>query len=198
MKTILTISILAVCSCLKTATAQNAGNFADSTCSQKTNNIANYSQLLASCHDTDTATTKGIARKETRKILEERKRKYFTHEINLTEDEAKVFFPVLNQFESKHRQIGRERKKLFADFEKNKNTITDKDAKQINKQFLDLKNQEVELLAEYQKIFETILSPKKVLLFYKANENFKRGLLKSIGGKNKKNQVNTLQKNNKM
>jgi len=183
MKKLIFISVVIAFACLQTATAQNAHKIVDSAHFKNENCFTVESKLLAYCQDT--SKTKNEAHKGTREILEAKKREYFTKEMSLTDEEAKVFFPVLNQFEGKQRKIGHERKKLFETLEAKKNTMTDTEAKQINKQLLELKKQEFELATEYQTIFETILSPKKMLLFQKAHENFMRGLLKSMGTKNK-------------
>lgn len=193
MKKLIFISVIFAFASLKTATAQNTRNIVDSTHFKNENCFTVNSQLLAYCQDT--SKTQSAAHKGSREILEAKKRDYFTKEMHLTEDEAKVFFPVLNQFESKQRKIGHERKKLFETFEAKKNTITDAEARQINKQFLELKKQEFDLITEYQTIFETILSPKKMLLFYKTHENFMRGLLKSMGTKSKDEDFNPFPKN---
>ena len=189
MKKLIFISVIFVFASLKTATAQNARSITDSVLFKNADLLISNSKLLAYCQDT--SKTQNATRKETREILEAKKREYFTQEMNLTDDETKVFFPVLNQFESKHRKIIYERKKLFETLEIKKNILTDTEAKQINKQFIELQKQEFELMAEYQTIFETILPPKKAILFHKAHENFMRGLLKSIGEKHKKGEIST-------
>ena len=185
MKKIVFISI--IFAVLSTAAAQNVCVSIDSTCLKKTNDCNLNSQMLA--YAQDTSKTKTITHKETREMLEAKKREYFTKEMDLSNDEVKVFFPVLNQFENKHRKIIHERRKILETIEAKKNTMNDTEAKQMNKQIFELQKQEFELIIEYQTIFETILSPKKMLLFHKAHENFMRGLLKSMGTGRKNSSV---------
>jgi hypothetical protein len=177
---------------MQKATAQNVNIMSDSlfiksmNCFEKNNDENSY--LLAYCQDTAThKRDNDNNRKEMRDILEAKKREYFIKEMNLTDEEAKVFFPVLNQLDNKFRKIGHERKQLLSDFENKKNIITDAEAKQINKQLFDIQKREFDLKTEYHSIFETILSPKKLFLFYNAQEKFMRGLLRSMGGTQNKN-----------
>jgi hypothetical protein len=177
---------------MQKATAQNVSIISDSSftkimnCFEKNSDENSY--LLAYCQDTTFQKKDNINnRKEMREKLDAKKREYFTKEMNLTDEEAKVFFPVQSQLDEKFRKIGHERKNLLSDFEKRKNTITDAEAKQINKQLFELQKKEFNLMTEYQSIFETILSPKKLFLYYSAQEKFMRGLLKSMGGSQNKN-----------
>ncbi|MDR0754007.1 MAG: hypothetical protein LBF04_01310 [Prevotellaceae bacterium] len=190
MKKLILISIIFICAGIQSAKAQNTDCISDSAvlkCFDK--NADDRFELLAYCEDTAKQHKKFTIDKKDRekihKMLDEKKKEYYTKEMNLTEDEAKVFFPILDQFESKHRKITHERKKLSHNFEIGKIAITDAEAKRINKQWFDLQKQEFDLMLEYMKIFETILSPKKLFLFHKAHENFMRELIKSVGFKNK-------------
>ncbi|MDR2292878.1 MAG: hypothetical protein LBE11_05325 [Prevotellaceae bacterium] len=189
MKKIILTSIIFICIGVQSAITQDI-NTADSAmfkCIYK--NADDKFQLLAYCDDTAKQHKKNIINKNDRekihKMLDEKKKEYYTKEMNLTDAETKMFFPILEQFESKHRKIMHERKKLSHNFEIEKIAITDAEAKQINKQLFDLQKQEFDLVLEYMKIFETILPPKKLFLFHKARENFMRGLIKDMGNKNK-------------
>ncbi|MDR2651510.1 MAG: hypothetical protein LBC68_04240 [Prevotellaceae bacterium] len=193
MKKLILISIILIfCANVQPSTAQNINTINDSIllkCFEKNDDY--QSQIFAYCGDTATQKKKASMskddRKKVREMLETQKKEYFTKEMNLTDDEAKIFFPVLEQFENKHRRIIHERKKLSSNFEIEKNEITDAQAKQINKQWFDLQKQEFDLMLEYMKIFETILSPKKLFLFHKAHEDFMRGLIKGMGSNKDKN-----------
>ncbi|MDR1346845.1 MAG: hypothetical protein LBJ63_00205 [Prevotellaceae bacterium] len=190
MKKLILISILFICASAQQAAAQEISNAGDSVLFKCFENDGDRLQLLAYCEDTAKQQKNNIARRDEhekiREMLETKKKEYFTKEMKLTDEEAKVFFPVLDQFENKYRKIGRERKKLLADFETEENSITDAGARQINKQLYDLQKQEFDLMLEYEKIFETILTPKQLFLFHKAHSNFMRGLIKGVGSKNKK------------
>jgi hypothetical protein len=202
MKKLILISIIFICASTQQATAQHVCDTGDSILFKCFENDIDHLHLLAYCEDTAKQQKKNITRREEhkkiRELLETKKKEHFTKEMNLTEEEAKVFFPVLDQFESKYRKIGRERKKLLDDFETEENTMTDTRAKQINKQLYDLQKQEFDLILEYEKIFETILTPKKLFLFHKANADFMRGLIKGVGSKSKGNNSSQFKFNGKL
>ncbi|MDR2065527.1 MAG: hypothetical protein LBP85_07470 [Prevotellaceae bacterium] len=190
MKKLILISVILICANAQPATAQDIDAINDSALIKCfSQNDDSQVQLLAYCEDTAKHQKKIVInkndRKKVREILDARKKEYYTKEMNLTDAEAKVFFPILNRFENKHRKIAHERRELSHNFEINKIAITDAEAGQINKQLFDLQKQEFDLVLEYMKIFETILSPKKLFLFHKAHEDFMRGLMKGMSSKNK-------------
>jgi hypothetical protein len=142
-------------------------------------------KMFADCLDTAKSNKHG--NKEARQLFEKKKQEIFKKEMNLSEEEAKVFFPVLNQFEGKLRQIAHERKEIVRDFDKRQSTITDAEAKQMNAKIIELQQRECDITAEYQKTFETILSPKKLFLLYKTRDKFMRGLLQNMRKAKSKN-----------
>jgi hypothetical protein len=196
MKKLILIPIILICANIQSAMAQNYTTVSDSAqfkCSGKNNykySDHNQMQLLAYCEDTAKQQNHIDAyqkqhREKVREMLDAQKKAYYTKVMNLTDAEAKAFFPVLDKFEEQHRKIMYERRKLSHSFEIEKIAITDSEARQINKQLFNLQKQEFDLVLEYMKIFEKILSPKQLFMFHKAREDFMRGLIKNAGTKQK-------------
>jgi hypothetical protein len=105
---------------------------------------------------------------------------YITAQLELTQKEAEVFWPVYNEYDEKKEDINIERLKLARKYLRNANTMTDKEASDLADKYVLLQKQEADLAAEYNKKFKEVISAKKVLKLYQAELQFKRKLLKQL------------------
>jgi Ni/Co efflux regulator RcnB len=117
-------------------------------------------------------------REKKQKKLQEMKEKFFNSKLSLTEAEKKKFWPLYNEYHKKH-------KKLNSDFRKKykENDIifmTDEQAEQYLKDFNKLKQDELDLMKEYQKKFKAFLPIKKVIMIYKVEKEFNRKILHTL------------------
>ena len=100
---------------------------------------------------------------------------YFTKEIGLTEDEAKVFWPICNELEEKIFEINRSTRqglKKIRDFQKSGKQVSDADYDQVINLILDSKEKEAAVEKEYVKKLRKVLSPEKVLRYQRAEYKF--------------------------
>lgn len=106
---------------------------------------------------------------------------YITQKVNFTTQESQVFWPLYNEYSDK---LENARKSFRQQFVKNKDfTIaTDKEAEAYLNAELNLKQKEYELYKEYFEKFKKILSVKKVALLRRAEEEFRKELIKNIKG----------------
>jgi hypothetical protein len=129
----------------------------------------------------NTAMAQGGSKKE---ALEAIKVGIITKKLELTPDEAKVFWPIYNLYEDELSAIRKKRKE-----EKNTDDITSLNDKEIEK-IVDgeilFRQQELDIIKKYHAQFKKILSVKKVALLYKAQDEYKKELLKQIQEKGKK------------
>lgn len=115
-----------------------------------------------------------------REKMEAQRVAFITQSLNLTPDEAKVFWPVYNEFDTKRHEL----KKSFresgdlskADIDK----LTEKEASQIldnqiveSQKFLDLRK-------EYHAKFKSVLPAVKVLKLYDAEREFQKMLMEKM------------------
>ena len=63
--------------------------------------------------------------------------------------------------------------------------MTDKELEQLVDNEIIFRQQELDITKKYHPQFKQILKPRKLALFYKAQEEFKKELLKQIRGKGK-------------
>lgn len=114
---------------------------------------------------------------------------YITKELNLTPDEAKVFWPVYNEFESKRNEMkksfhseGRHKEDNAQPSEKEALVILDNQIIEAQK-FLDLRK-------EYHSKFKAVLPAVKVLKLYETEREFQKMLIDKLRDNRQKPPLN--------
>ena len=104
---------------------------------------------------------------------------YLTEKLNLTPDEATVFWPVYNDFNKKRQDLRREvmgeRKN-----KKNVNELSDAEMEKIVDDHMRLKEKMLVLEKDFHVKIKSILPIKKVYLLGKAERDFKREMIKRM------------------
>lgn len=103
---------------------------------------------------------------------------FLTNKLDLSVQEAQLFWPLYNEYEKKKEEIFDAQKKMYESF--NKENISDKEMLQMADKFIDLEIAESKLLSEYHTKFKKILPIKKVVTLYTADRLFKKELLKQL------------------
>lgn len=123
-----------------------------------------------------------IAQPETKRDkIEALRVSFISQKVSLTTQEAQLFWPLYNEYNDKldlNRKIFRKQYGLNSDF----SVKTDKEAEMYLNAELTLKQKEFELYKEYYEKFKKALPVKKVALLRKAEEDFKKELIKNIKG----------------
>jgi hypothetical protein len=112
--------------------------------------------------------------------LEAEKVAFFSKELALTSAEAERFWPVYNDYSNRKDKINRDRKVLFQYISDNKENLTEAEIQDGLAKLISYQNQETTLIDTYNKKFLEILPPKKVLLIYVTENQFKVYILKQI------------------
>jgi Spy/CpxP family protein refolding chaperone len=110
---------------------------------------------------------------------------YITEELQLTPDEASKFWPLFNAYEEKQKNFRKERIRSFMD--QNDTGVFDKmSEKEATAVLSDIENSEEEAFQNRKKFvasLKPILSATKILKLKKAEEGFKKKLLKQFRDK---------------
>jgi len=117
---------------------------------------------------------------EKKEEIEAMKVAFLTRKLELTPDEAKVFWPVYNQYQDeldKLREARRQQRKSNKD---DMETMSDKDLEKIVDGEIVFRQSELDILKKYNSQFKSVLPMKKVAKLYRAEEDFKRELLQRI------------------
>ncbi len=104
---------------------------------------------------------------------------FINEKVNFTAAESQAFWPLYNEYNDK---IDQARKSFRQQCVKNIDftTLSDKDAEAYLNAELSLKQKEYELYKEYFEKFKKVLPVKKVALLRRAEEEFRKELIRNI------------------
>jgi hypothetical protein len=117
--------------------------------------------------------------------LEAMKIGFITERLNLSSDEAKVFWPVYNKFTDDLKKLRQSSKGKISEEMADMPAMTDAEAEKVLTDMVNFKIQEADLLKKYALEFKKVLPVKKVVLLFKAENDFKRELLKKLSQRNR-------------
>jgi len=117
---------------------------------------------------------------EKREKVEAMKVAFFTNKLDLTPEEAKVFWPVYNAYQDELMGLRETRRnEMFAMRDSTKN-LTDKDYEKIVDGEITFRQSELDLMKKYQPQLRKTLPIKKLAKLERAEDEFKRELLHMI------------------
>ena len=101
---------------------------------------------------------------------------FFTEKLQLTSEEAKVFWPIYNQFENEREAL---KDKFDLDGQKLE-LMSDKDVETAIMQHIEMEEQMVKLRRDNVRRFMEVLPVRKVAMLQRIDNDFKRALLEEI------------------
>jgi hypothetical protein len=107
---------------------------------------------------------------------------YLTDKLELSDKEAKRFWPVYDEYRANEDQLNKEREDNIQ-WVRNSGGIdemSDSAVRKLIENEADIRTRRLQLDKEYIVKFETVLTIRKVAKFYIAEEEFKRYLLKKL------------------
>ncbi len=123
--------------------------------------------------------------KETMQEIQAQRVAFFTETMELTPEEAEVFWPIYNQLMTKRNRLVEGRKIIMRSCDNQRMAaMTDATADELVDKYINMQQQEAALQLEYYKKFKAILSAKKILLMYQAEDEFMQNLLRYLRSKN--------------
>lgn len=115
--------------------------------------------------------------------LEAMKIGFITERLNLTADEAKVFWPIYNKFTEELKKLRLSTKGKITEEMADMPNMNDTEAEKVLADMVNFKINEAELIKKYAAEFKKVLPIKKVVLLFKAENDFKRELLKQLANR---------------
>ena len=106
---------------------------------------------------------------------------FISSKVSLTNPEAQLFWPLYNEYNDKADFLKKSFRQQYVK-EVDFNALTDKEAEAYLNAEITLKQKEFELSKEYYGKFKKIISAKKITLIRRAEEDFKKELIKNIKG----------------
>ena len=102
---------------------------------------------------------------------------FITDRLNLTSEEAKVFWPVYNQYSDELEKLRKGRRDNIINARENFDEMSDAELEKAVDNEIAFRQNEVDIIKKYHPQFKKVLPIKKVAKLYKAEEDFKRRLL---------------------
>lgn len=96
--------------------------------------------------------------------------------MQLTEAEAQKFWPVYDEYAVEENTIVDTRVTMIKEYAQDYNTLTDAQAQNLIKRWIQADNAEVQLRLKYIPIFSKVLPPKKMALFIQIDRRFEQEL----------------------
>ncbi len=108
---------------------------------------------------------------------------FIISELQLTEKEKKAFIPIYTAYKNNCEILHQKKRKNMRNFHQNSLNMTNSELTNLSDLLVNTDIQIAELGKTYNEKFKTVLPPLKVILLHKAEQEFKRQLIKSIKNK---------------
>lgn len=118
-----------------------------------------------------------------RENVEAMKIAFITKELQLTPAESEKFWPVYNQYDNQLKELRKAKRSNRKEVD-----MTAASDKELEERLMDefsFRQKELDLSKEYYQKFKSVLPTKKAVALYKAEEEFKRELLRRIQNKHR-------------
>ena len=117
---------------------------------------------------------------EKRKKIESQKIAFITKALDLSSEEAQVFWPVYNNFSDEMKIIKKKRREVFSKARKNRSSLTENEIGIIIDERLKMEQETLDLKVKYNKEFQKVISNRQISALYHSEEEFKKVLLNRI------------------
>jgi hypothetical protein len=101
-----------------------------------------------------------------REKIQADKKLFVAENMQLSEAEAKAFWPVYESYQKDQGKLVDRTKKLIEDYAKDYQTMTDATAKKLTDDMIAIENDRLKLRKDYLPKFRKVLSDKKVARYY--------------------------------
>ncbi|WP_282162792.1 hypothetical protein [Ulvibacterium marinum] len=105
---------------------------------------------------------------------------FITERLSLTSEEAQVFWPIYNEHEDKIEAIKRKERREIRAKLVNFDELSEKQADALLNDLIALENEKHQLNVDFMEKMSKAITSKKTFLLIKAEEDFKKRLLKEM------------------
>ncbi|MFM2135621.1 MAG: hypothetical protein RL021_1021 [Bacteroidota bacterium] len=115
-----------------------------------------------------------------RERIEAMKIGFLSDRLQLTPDEAKVFWPVYDQYQNELEKLRKDRKENLLNGKENMDEMSDAEIEKTVDNEIAFRQAELDIVKKYHPQFKKVLPVRKVGRLYRAEEEFKRELLRQL------------------
>lgn len=105
---------------------------------------------------------------------------FITQQLALSTEEAQVFWPIYNEYSDELEKLRRDGVAKQAELRTKFNSLSDKDLVAYADMVVDQKKREYEITDKYHEKFKKVLPIRKVILLYRAEQQFRQKILEEI------------------
>tara|TARA_B110000263_G_scaffold227382_1_gene219654 strand:- start:8 stop:421 length:414 start_codon:yes stop_codon:yes gene_type:complete len=117
---------------------------------------------------------------EKRKKIEIQKIAFITKSLDLSSEEAQVFWPVYNNFSDEMKSIKEKIRENMSSMRKDRSSLTEKQVGEIMEQKFKMEQMVLDIKVKFNKEFQKVISNKQIAALYHAEKEFKKELLNKI------------------
>ncbi len=104
---------------------------------------------------------------------------FFTDAMDLTPEEAAVFWPVYNEYEKEKWELSKERRQFERDLDDNDlEKLSEKECIELTRKFSSFPQEDADLNKKYNEKFLKVLPPQKVVKLYITEMDFRHHMLR--------------------
>lgn len=123
------------------------------------------------------------ARAEMMKMIKAKKIAFITDQLDLTPAEAERFWPLYNENEKERNKINEGKRECLKGFHSEGENMNDKYIISLIDRYIALQVKESELAEKYNKRFQKVITPEKLLKLYQMEGRFKALLIREYRGR---------------
>ena len=124
------------------------------------------------------AQTQGKEYQNKKDKIEAMKIAFITQKLSLTKEEAQSFWPVYNEFDAEKDKLRMERREQYSNYKTNFEGLSEVEITKLVDSQIIFRQRELDLRKKYHVELKGVLPIKKVAMLYRAEEDFKKELLK--------------------
>ncbi len=114
------------------------------------------------------------------KLIQQEKIAFFTKRLGLSTEEAKLFWPLYDEYQTEKDKVLSERKVTENYYITNVESLSSTELEAITDRYVEFHKKETELLEHYTNEFKKILPIEKVLKIYVTEIEFRRHLIQMV------------------
>ena len=145
-----------------------------------TTQIKNILLFLAACVIFSTGKAQGQISPQQKDDIEARRIGFITKELQLTPQEAQVFWPVYNRYHDDLEAIRKTKQPELLEAKVNFDSYTDEQVSKMIDTEMHERQKELDLQTRYNSEFKKVLPVKKVARLYRAEQQFKINLIRDM------------------
>ncbi len=126
-------------------------------------------------------------KRERFEFLKSQKIAFITEKLSLTPQEAETFWPVYNEFSQKRKALNQQKNEIEQKLKNTDSLLNDNQKFELSDNLIELYEEDAQIRKQYHEEFKKVLPINKVILLYKAEEDFKTFLLNQIRSNNIQN-----------